>query len=107
MNLGNIFNNFINNIAYLERIFGETIDELGYRKRWKHAEQDAPKIRWGKLRLTMAFAYDGNKTIKRRILTVNPGRVLLHPRPEPVERNTIVNLISRFYNVNGRKGTDR
>lgn len=26
MNLGNIFNNFINNIAYLERIF-ETMDE--------------------------------------------------------------------------------
>ena len=26
MNLGNIFNNFINNIAYLERIF-ETLDE--------------------------------------------------------------------------------
>ncbi len=50
MNLGNIFNNFINNIAYLERIF-ETIDEPVTVKDAEHAIK-MPKIR-GKLRLTM------------------------------------------------------
>ena len=50
MNLGNIFNNFINNIAYLERIF-ETIDEPVTVKDAEHAIE-MPKIR-GKLRLTM------------------------------------------------------
>ena len=43
MNLGNIFNNFINNIAYLERIF-ETMDEPVTVKDAKDAVE-MPKIR--------------------------------------------------------------
>ena len=61
MNLGNIFNNFINNIAYLERIF-ETIDEPVTVKDAEHAIK-MPKIR-GKVTFDhVTFAYDETKTI--------------------------------------------
>ena len=102
MNLGNIFNNFINNIAYLERIF-ETIDEPVTVKDAEHAIK-MPKIR-GKVTFDhVTFAYDETKTILKDVsFTVNPGESVALVGPTGAGKSTIVNLISRFYNVNDGK----
>ena len=100
MNLGNIFNNFINNIAYLERIF-ETIDEPVTVKDAPDAVP-MPKIR-GQVEFDhVKFAYDASKTILKDVsFTVNPGESVALVGPTGAGKSTIVNLISRFYNVNG------
>ena len=102
MNLGNIFNNFINNIAYLERIF-ETIDEPVTVKDAEHAIK-MPKIR-GKVTFDhVTFAYYETKTILKDVsFTVNPGESVALVGPTGAGKSTIVNLISRFYNVNDGK----
>lgn len=99
MNLGNIFNNFINNIAYLERIF-ETIDEPVTVKDEEHAVPMPPIT--GKVTFDhVTFAYDETKTILKDVsFTVNPGESVALVGPTGAGKSTIVNLISRFYNVN-------
>ena len=102
MNLGNIFNNFINNIAYLERIF-ETIDEPVTVKDAEHAIE-MPKIRGEVTFDHVTFAYDETKTILKDVsFTVNPGESVALVGPTGAGKSTIVNLISRFYNVNDGK----
>ena len=97
-----IENNFINNIAYLERIF-ETIDEPVTVKDAEHAIE-MPKIR-GKVTFDhVTFAYDETKTILKDVsFTVNPGESVALVGPTGAGKSTIVNLISRFYNVNDGK----
>lgn len=98
MNLGNIFNNFINNIAYLERIF-ETIDEPVTVKDEPDAVQ-MPPIK-GKVTFeNVQFSYDDSKVILEDVsFTVNPGESIALVGPTGAGKSTIVNLISRFYNV--------
>lgn len=98
MNLGNIFNNFINNIAYLERIF-ETIDEPVTVKDEPDAVQ-MPPIK-GKVTFeNVQFSYDDSKVILENVsFTVNPGESIALVGPTGAGKSTIVNLISRFYNV--------
>lgn len=100
MNLGNIFNNFINNIAYLERIF-ETIDEPVTVSDAEDAKE-MPPIK-GKVEFEhVKFSYDDSKTILEDVsFTVNPGESVALVGPTGAGKSTIVNLISRFYNVNG------
>ena len=99
MNLGNIFNNFINNIAYLERIF-ETIDEPVEVKDAEDAIT-MPPIK-GKVEFKhVDFAYDETKDILTDLsFTVEPGESVALVGPTGAGKSTIVNLISRFYNVN-------
>ncbi len=99
MNLGNIFNNFINNIAYLERIF-ETMDE-------KVTVDDAtdatemPPIK-GKVEFeNVCFSYEEGKEVLHNVsFSVNPGESIALVGPTGAGKSTIVNLISRFYNLN-------
>ena len=83
MNLGNIFNNFINNIAYLERIF-ETMDEPVTVKDAKDAVE-MPKIRGEVTFDHVNFSYDASKQILNDVsFTVKPGEsVALVGPPEP------------------------
>ena len=100
MNLGNIFNNFINNIAYLERIF-ETMDEPVTVKDAKDAVE-MPKIRGEVTFDHVNFSYDASKQILNDVsFTVKPGESVALVGPTGAGKSTIVNLISRFYNVNG------
>ena len=99
MNLGNIFNNFINNIAYLERIF-ETMDE-------KVTVDDAtdatemPPIK-GKVEFeNVCFSYEEGKEVLHNVsFSVNPGESIALVGPTGAGKSTIVNLVSRFYNLN-------
>lgn len=99
MNLGNIFNNFINNIAYLERIF-ETLDEPA-------VVDDAPdavtmKPITGKVTFDhVTFGYEADKMVLHDVsFTVSPGESVALVGPTGAGKSTIVNLISRFYNIN-------
>ena len=99
MNLGNIFNNFINNIAYLERIF-ETLDEPVTVADEPDAIQ-MPSIK-GKVTFeNVTFGYEKDKMVLHHgSFTVNPGESVALVGPTGAGKSTIVNLISRFYNVN-------
>lgn len=98
MNLGNIFNNFINNIASLERIF-ETIDEP-VTICDKEGAEDMPPIK-GKVEFKhVNFSYDDKKEVLHDVsFTVNPGESVALVGPTGAGKSTIVNLISRFYDV--------
>ena len=100
MNLGNIFNNFINNIAYLERIF-ETMDEPVTVA----DAEDAVKMPPIKGQVTfehVTFAYEeGKDVLKDLSFPVEPGESVALVGPTGAGKSTIVNLVSRFYNVNG------
>lgn len=102
MNLGNIFNNFINNIAYLERIF-ETIDEPVTVDDIEGAK-DLPPIK-GRVEFeNVTFGYEEGQTVLDNVsFTVEPGESVALVGPTGAGKSTIVNLISRFYNVNQGK----
>ena len=98
MNLGNIFNNFINNIAYLERIF-ETLDEPVT----VCDAEDATEMSAIKGDVTfenVTFAYEEGKDVLKNVsFTVKAGESVALVGPTGAGKSTIVNLISRFYNV--------
>lgn len=98
MNLGNIFNNFINNIAYLERIF-ETLDEPVTVADAENAIP-MPPIKGQVTFEHVTFAYEeGKDVLKDLSFTVQPGESVALVGPTGAGKSTIVNLISRFYNV--------
>lgn len=99
MSLGNIFNNFINNIAYLERIF-ETLDEPVVVEDAEDAVA-MPPIR-GKVTFDhVTFGYEEGQTVLSDVsFTVQPGESVALVGPTGAGKSTIVNLISRFYNIN-------
>ncbi len=99
MNLGNIFNNFINNIAYLERIF-ETLDEPVTVCDAEDAKE-MPRIEGEVTFDHVTFGYEEGKTVLNDLsFTVKPGESVALVGPTGAGKSTIVNLISRFYNVN-------
>ncbi|MDO5435921.1 MAG: ABC transporter ATP-binding protein [Clostridia bacterium] len=99
MNLGNIFNNFINNTAYLERIF-ETMDEPVTVKDAPDAEPIGDVA--GAVEFeNVCFSYEEGKEILHNVsFKVAPGESVALVGPTGAGKSTIVNLISRFYNVN-------
>jgi len=98
MNLGNIFNNFINNIAYLERIF-ETLDEPVTVCDAEGAVE-MPEIRGNVTFENVTFAYEEGKDVLKNVsFEVKAGESVALVGPTGAGKSTIVNLISRFYNV--------
>ena len=98
-NLANIYNNFVNNLAYLERIF-ETMDE-------PVTVDDAPdaatlpeidgRVDFDKV----TFAYEeGINILENMDLHVKAGESIALVGPTGAGKSTIVNLLCRFYNIN-------
>ena len=104
MNLSNIFNNFINNIAYLERIF-ETLDEPATIADKPNA-QDIGDIT-GEVKFDdVTFSYEQGKTVLEHIsFDVKPGESVALVGPTGAGKSTIVSLLSRFYDLDSGKIT--
>ncbi|WP_408070566.1 ABC transporter ATP-binding protein [Butyrivibrio sp. JL13D10] len=102
MNLGNIFNGFINNVAYLERIF-ETMDEP-VTVTDEPGAVDLKEVK-GKVEFqNVSFSYEKGKEVLHDVsFTVEPGESIALVGPTGAGKSTIVSLVSRFYNVDSGK----
>ncbi|TCL55877.1 ATP-binding cassette subfamily B protein [Kineothrix alysoides] len=96
--LANFYNSLLTAISYLERIF-ETIDEEVQVKDVEGA-MEMPLIE-GKIQFRdVVFGYEDGQIILDHIdFTANQGESFAIVGPTGAGKTTIVNLISRFYNV--------
>ena len=93
-----IYNNFINTIAYLERIF-DTMDEPVKIKDAPDA-YELPPIQGRVEFKNVVFGYDENIVLDNVSFVVNPGESVALVGPTGAGKTTIVNLLSRFYDIN-------
>lgn len=98
INLANIYNNFINAIAYLERIF-ETMNEPPVIEDAPDAYQ-LPPIKGEVEFKNVHFGYEPNQHILNGVsFKADIGDSIAIVGPTGAGKTTIVNLISRFYNI--------
>lgn len=98
--LSNLYNNFINTIAYLERIF-ETIDEPVDIKD-KPGAALLPPIQGEVNFKNVNFSYDPGVPVLGDVsFDVKPGESIALVGPTGAGKSTIVSLISRFYDLTG------
>jgi ATP-binding cassette subfamily B protein len=99
INIGNFYNQIINAMAYLERIF-ETMDEEPIVLDVPHAA-DLPPVEGEVVFDNVTFMYEEDEPILKNIsFKVNKGETIALVGPTGAGKTTIVNLISRFYNIN-------
>ena len=98
MTLANFYNSLLTAVSYLERIF-ETIDAPVLVKDKEGAGQ-MPEIKGEVEYRDVKFAYeDGVEVLHGVSFKVKPGESYAIVGPTGAGKTTIVNLISRFYNV--------
>ncbi len=98
LNLSNLYNSFINAVAYLERIF-ETLDEPVTVSDVPKA-QELPPIQGRVTFDDVTFGYDpGVNVLENLTFDVKAGESIALVGPTGAGKTTVVNLISRFYNV--------
>lgn len=97
--LANIYNSFVNNLAYLERIF-ETMDEPVVVDD-KPDAISLPNIT-GEVRFNdVTFGYEeGINVLEHLNLHVKAGESIALVGPTGAGKSTVVNLLCRFYNLN-------
>lgn len=99
MNIANLFNDFINNIAYLERIF-ETMDEPVAIDDHEDA-YELGEIKGDVEFRNVTFAYEAGKDVlKDMSFKVKAGERIALVGPTGAGKSTVVSLISRFYDIN-------
>ena len=99
MNLSNLMNTFINAVAYLERIF-EMMDEPVTVDDAENATE-MPEIKGDVHFENVTFAYEeGINILENLSFDIKAGESIALVGPTGAGKTTIVNLISRFYNIN-------
>ena len=98
LNIANIYNNFVTAVSYLERIF-ETMDEPLVIED-KEDAYELPQIVGEVAFKDVVFGYDATKIILNGVnFKINPGESVALVGPTGAGKSTIVNLISRFYDI--------
>lgn len=96
--LASFYNSLLTAISYLERIF-ETIDEPVLVKD-KEGAENMPEIEGTVEFKNVTFSYeDGIEILKNVSFCAQQGQTVAIVGPTGAGKTTIVNLISRFYNV--------
>lgn len=97
-NLGNFYNAIINAVAYLERIF-ETIDEKPIVDNLSGAVE-MPPIQGAVEFMDVIFSYEKDEVILNNVsFAVKPGETIALVGPTGAGKSTVVNLVSRFYDI--------
>jgi ATP-binding cassette subfamily B protein len=98
INLANIYNTFITAMAYLDRIF-DTIAEPVTIQDIPNAVE-FPFMRGHVDFKNVSFSYDGSRKVLNNInFNAHPGMSIAIVGPTGAGKTTIVNLLSRFYNI--------
>jgi len=98
INLANIYNTFITAMAYLDRIF-DTIAEPVTIQDIPNAVE-FPFVRGHVEFKNVSFSYDGSRKVLKNIsFESHPGQSIAIVGPTGAGKTTIVNLLSRFYNI--------
>ncbi|MGN0793785.1 MAG: ABC transporter ATP-binding protein [Aristaeellaceae bacterium] len=96
--LANIYNSFVNNMAYLERIF-ETMDEPVVVDDREGATELPPITGEVDFR-DVTFGYEEGQTVLEKMnLHVRAGESIALVGPTGAGKSTVVNLLCRFYNL--------
>lgn len=98
--LASFYNSLINAVSYIERIF-ETIDEPVEIEDKENAKE-MPEIKGNVEFKNVEFKYeeDGNPILNGVSFKANQGESFAIVGPTGAGKTTIVNLLSRFYNIN-------
>lgn len=102
LSLSNLYNSFINSIAYLERIFElldepVTVDDI-------EGAYELPALTGEVVFDNVTFSYDSTKNILEHLsVDIKPGESIALVGPTGAGKTTVVNLISRFYDINEGK----
>jgi len=98
INLANIYNTFITAMAYLDRIF-DTIAEPVTIQDVPNAVE-IPFVRGHVEFKNVSFSYDKVRNVLNNIsFEAHPGQSIAVVGPTGAGKTTIVNLLSRFYNI--------
>ncbi|EGO6520943.1 MULTISPECIES: ABC transporter ATP-binding protein [Enterococcus] len=99
INIGNFYNSLITATAYLERIF-ETMDVVPEIQDAPHAIE-LPPIKGTVDFQHVYFSYEEGKNILTDVsFHIEPGQTIALVGPTGAGKTTIINLLSRFYDVN-------
>ncbi|GHT69196.1 multidrug ABC transporter ATP-binding protein [Spirochaetia bacterium] len=98
INLANIYNTFVTGMSYLDRIF-DTIAEPPLIEDAPDAV-DMPAMRGHVIFDDVTFAYDPGRPILKNVsFQADPSDSIAFVGPTGAGKTTIVNLVSRFYNI--------
>ena len=98
VNLANIYNTFITAMAYLDRIFDTIAEPVTIQDAPDAAE--FPFVRGHVEFKNVSFSYDGKRAVLKDVsFDGHPGESIAIVGPTGAGKTTIVNLLSRFYNI--------